>query len=134
MNNKGFTLAEVLFSISVMSIFAVVLTFTIGNTFGLSSDKSYEIIKRGIINQVDEYIYECDNGMVNCNGDYIWNDSSDSKSTSFYLDVMTKYSYFNEYDLINPKTNKNISKCLKINVIKDKYSVLNITLDDSECE
>lgn len=134
MNNKGFTLAEVLLSISVISILVVILTFTIGGTFGLSSDKSYEIIERSIINQVDKYIYECDNGLIECNGDYTWNNNSDSKSTSFYLDVMTKYSYFNEYDLINPKTNENISKCLKINVVKDNLAVLDISLDNSECK
>ena len=56
------------------------------------------------------------------------------KQTKFNLGVMKKYGYFNEEDYINPMTNEEISDCLIINAIKDKYYTVEITLDDSTCK
>ena len=72
MNNKGFTLVEVLVTISLLSIIMIGVIANIGDTFSLSSSKSYEILKKSIITVSEEYIYECDNGLINCQNDYEW--------------------------------------------------------------
>lgn len=134
MNNKGFTLIEVLLSISIIAIIGVIFIVNIGDTFGLSLDKSYEILKKSIITQTSEYIYECDNGLIDCSGDYNWTENNGIREASFYLEVMRKYSYFDEEDFINPITGKYIGNCLIINVTKDNLYMSDITLDDSSCE
>lgn len=134
MNNRGFTLIEMLFTISVISLIMVVSLITIGNTFGLSSEKSYEIMKKGIITQVNQYIYECDNGIINCSGDYVWEKDEVGNKAFFKLGVMKKYGYFNEEDYINPITNEEIGNCLIVNVIKDEFSTITVVLDDNECK
>ena len=46
---------------------------------------------------------------------------------------LKKYNYFDNDAIINPLTKKDMSSCLKIKVIKDKYSSISIFLDESEC-
>lgn len=134
MNNRGFTLIELLVSISIMSIVSIVFFVVIGNTFGLSNEKAYDIMKKGIISQVSEYIYECDNNLITCSNDYVWKNDGDNKTTFFYLDVMRKYEYFNEEDYINPITGEDVGKCMVINVNIDKNYTISVDLDDSECK
>jgi len=134
MNNKGFTLIELLLTIVLVSVVMIIFMVNISDTFGLSSEKSYEILKKSIITQVKEYIYECDNGLINCKNDYTWQNIGNSKETSFYLGVMKKYSYFNKQDYINPETQEEISNCLIIDIIKDELATINVSLDDSKCK
>lgn len=134
MNNKGFSLIEMLFTISVISLIMVVSLITVGNTFGLSSEKSYEIMKKSIITQVNQYIYECDNKIINCIGDYSWLQVDNVNKTSFKLNVMKKYNYFSEQDYVNPITNEEISNCLIVNVVKNENSTIDVILDDNKCK
>jgi len=135
MNNKGFTLIELLFTISVISIFTIVFTISINNTFGLSTEKEYEIIKKSIINQAKEYIYECDNNLINCHNDYHWEISDEkTKKISINLNILKKYNYLKKEEYINPKTGEDISKCLIINAEKKEIGLININLDDSKCK
>lgn len=133
LNNKGFTLIELLLTIAVLSIIIVSFVMIVNNSFGLTKEKSYEIIKKSIISQVNEYIYECDNHIIECNNDYVWLNENDKFITSFKLDTMKKYGYFTSEYFINPITNNYIGDCLVINVVKDKYSLLNISLEDKNC-
>lgn len=133
-NNKGFTLIEVLITIAILSFVTITFFAIVSNTFSITDDKAYEVFKKSIVNQVNDYIIECDNSLIDCKGDYIWQTSENVQKASFSLNVMKKYSYFSEEDYINPITNKDISNCLIINVIKDEYSSLEISLDDSTCE
>lgn len=133
MNNKGFTLIELLITIAIISILALSFVIVINNTFGITNQKAYDILLGSIKTQTYEYIRECDNNLIECNGDYAWIDSEDDMTTSFSLSVLKKYSYFNEKDYINPLTGEDISDCLIINAVKDKYSVITINLDDNNC-
>lgn len=135
MNNKGFTLIEMLFTISIISMFTIVFTISISKTFGLSTEKEYEIMKKSIINQVGEYIYECDNNLINCQNDYDWiNIDEKTKVTSINLSILKKYNYLKKEEYINPKTKEDISNCLIINVEKDARGIMNINLEDSKCK
>ena len=133
MNNKGFTLIEVLCVIFLISIFFFGSFMVINNTFSITNEKAYEIVKEDIITQTKTYINECDNNIINCPNDYKWVSDNDNMITNINLSILKKYKYFNTDNLINPITNKDISNCLNIIVIKDKYSNIEVNLDDSKC-
>lgn len=133
MNNKGFSLVELLVVISILSVIFVVTIVSLGDTFGLSSEKSYDILKNNIIIQVKQYVSECDNKLIDCSNDFTWEIKENTKSTNISLDLLKKYGYFNDNDFINPITKKDISSCLIVNVKKNNYSVVDVVLDDSSC-
>lgn len=133
MNNKGFTLIELLITIAIISVLSFSFVIVINNSFGITNQKAYDILLESIENQTYEYIRECDNKLVECNGDYIWKEGNGELITSFSLSVLSKYSYFNEKDIINPLTGDNLGDCMIINVVKDSHSVITINLDDSKC-
>lgn len=133
MNNKGFTLIEVLCVIFLISIFFFGSFMVINNTFSITNEKAYEIVKEDIITQTKTYINECDNNIINCPNDYKWVSDNDNMITNINLSILKKYKYFNTDNFINPITNKDISNCLNIIVIKNKYSNIEVNLDDSKC-
>lgn len=133
MNNKGFTLIEVLCVIFLISIFFFGSFMVINSTFSITNEKAYEIVKEDIITQTKTYINECDNNIINCSNDYKWVSDNDNMIANINLSILKKYKYFNTDNFINPITNKDISNCLNITVIKDKYSNIEVNLDDSKC-
>ena len=133
MNNKGFSLIELLIAIVVFSMIAIISFTIVDNTFGLTKEKSYDIFEKSIITQVKNYVYECDNNLLECSNDYYWIKEENIEKTSFYLGVMKKYSYFSELDYINPITGEEVSNCMKITVIKDKLSTLEVKLNSERC-
>lgn len=133
MNNKGFTLIEVIITITLFSVIMVVVLVSVNDTFSLSSEKSLEIMYKSIISQASQYVYECDNNLIECNGDYIWVEENNIKKTSFYLDVMSKYGYFSSGDYVNPVSKSKINNCLIINVKKTYNQDIYVDLDDSNC-
>jgi len=133
MNNKGFTLIEVVLTICFVSIVFIISIINVSGTFGLSDKKAYDAMKKAIITQVNEYVYECDNGLIKCENDYLWEEYNDIEITSFKLDVMLKYAYFSNDSFINPITKENINECMIIYVTKDSYATINVELDDSRC-
>ena len=78
MNNKGFTLIEVLCVIFLISIFFFGSFMVINNTFSITNEKAYEIVKEDIITQTKTYINECDNNIINCPNDYKWVSDNDN--------------------------------------------------------
>lgn len=133
-NNKGFTLIEILIAIAVMSVITITFMSILNNTFSMTDEKAYEAFKKGIIKQVNNYIIECDNNLISCQNDYTWQKKGNIETTSFKLEVMKKYSYFNELNYKNPMNNQDISNCLIINVIKDNYSIIDVIIDDNNCD
>lgn len=132
-NNKGFTLIELLIAIAVMSVMTITFMSILNNTFSMTDEKAYEAFKKGIIKQVNNYIIECDNNLISCKNDYTWQKDGNIKITSFKLDVMKKYSYFNELNYKNPMNNQDVSDCLIINVIKNNHSIIDVSIDDTNC-
>ena len=132
-NNKGFTLIELLIAIAVMSVITITFMSILNNTFSMTDEKAYEAFKKGIIKQVNNYITECDNNLISCKNDYTWKKEGDIKTTSFKLNVMKKYSYFIDLNYKNPMNNQDVSDCLIINVIKNNHSIIDIIIDDTNC-
>lgn len=133
MNNKGFTLIEVLCVIFLISILFVASFLVVKDTLSITDEKAYQILKENIISQTKTYIEECDNNIINCKNDYEWEEINDNKITYVNLSLLKKYNYFDNDQIINPLTKKDISSCLKIKVIKDEYSSISIFLDESDC-
>lgn len=133
MNNKGFTLIEVLCVIFLISVLFVASFLVVKDTLSITDEKAYQILKENIISQTKTYIDECDNNIINCKNDYEWKEVNDNKITYINLSLLKKYNYFSNDEIINPLTKKDMSSCLKIKVIKDKYSSISIFLDESDC-
>lgn len=133
MNNKGFTLIEVLCVIFLISILFVASFLVVKDTLSITDEKAYQILKENIISQTKTYIDECENNIINCKKDFEWKKVNDNKIAYINLSLLKKYNYFDNDEIINPLTKKDMSSCLKIKVIKDKYSSIFIFLDESEC-
>ena len=78
MNNKGFTLIEFLITIVIISISLYVVMFEVMDTFSITKDTSYKLIKDNIIKTSSDYIRECNNGIIDCS--LTW----DGNMTFFY--------------------------------------------------
>ena len=133
MNNKGFTLIEVLCVIFLISILFVASFLVVKDTLSITDEKAYQILKENIISQTKTYIDEFENNIINCKKDFEWKKVNDNKIAYINLSLLKKYNYFDNDEIINPLTKKDMSSCLKIKVIKDKYSSISIFLDESEC-
>ena len=129
MNNKGFTLIEMLLTITMIALIVVVVSFSINSTLSISKEKSYNILKNNIINMTNMYIMECEANTINCSNDYVWNDNK----TSFYANKLVLRGYSSQEELINPINEKDISNCLIVNVLVDENKVYTVSLDDSKC-
>ena len=134
LNNKGFTLIEIIVTVSILSIMFVSLAIMASGTLSITDSQAYDIMQKSIITQANDYIIECENNLLDCTNDFRWTKQGDSKSTSFNVSVLTKYGYFTNDEYINPITSKDISNCLVINVIKDNIGNINIDLDDTDCQ
>lgn len=129
MNNKGFTLAELLVSLTIVAIIVVIVTFSIGSTLSLSKENSYDILKNNIINMANLYIMECESNSIDCKNDYKWINNR----TSFSANKLLLRGYLSSKELINPVNEKDISNCLIINASVDINKVYTIEIDDSKC-
>ena len=81
MNNKGFTLIEVLCVIFLISVLFVASFLVVKDTLSITDEKAYQILKENIISQTKTYIDECDNNIINCKNDYEWKEVNDNKIT-----------------------------------------------------
>lgn len=133
MNNKGFTLIEVLCLIFLISILFVASFLVINDTLSITDEKAYQIVKENIILQTKTYIDECENNIIDCKNDYKWEEINNNKITFINLSLLKKYNYFDSNEIINPLTKKDLSSCLKIKVTKDEYSSISVLLDESNC-
>lgn len=129
MSNKGFTLIEMLLTVTMIALIVIVVSFSINSTLSISKEKSYDILKNNIINMANMYIMECEANAINCSNDYVWNNNK----TSFYANKLVLRGYSSQEELINPINEKDISNCLIVNVSVDENKVYTVSLDDSKC-
>lgn len=121
MNNKGFTLIEVLAVIVIFSITTIVVSKNIGTTLSASKNETYNLMKTNIISVSYEYINECQSNTVECKLDW------KNNKTWFYAEELKNKGYFK--DLSSPIDNKYLGQCLIINVYKNN-GAYNINLKD----
>lgn len=127
MNNKGFTLVELIATIVILAIVMGIGAYSITAIIENSREKDYELLIKEIVNATETYYQECKFVDNNCD--------SDSQIT---LDFLVTHGYLKgnsvktdetnenkeKFILVNPKDNKEISNC----EIKYQYSGGKITV------
>ena len=106
MNNKGFTLTEVLAALVIISIALIVVAKEMGKTLSVTKNESYSLMKNNIIKASNLYIKECDNRTIECN--ITWKDNK----TRFKVSILKEKGYYNNFT--SPIDNKELSDCLVI--------------------
>lgn len=129
MNNKGFTLIELIISVDILAFITLIGASIINESLSISDEKAAEIMEKNIQDASRTYIIECSNGLIDCKSDYVWIDNK----TSFPISYLSKYGYFYYEQLEDPVTKQNVSNCLMINVVRDEYSNYTFSLDKSNC-
>ena len=122
MNNKGFTLIEVLVTLVVISTVLVIVAKHTGNTLSITKNESYKLMKNNIMLAAKDYINECNNNIANCN--LKW----ENNIVIFNANLLKNAGYFK--NLNSPIDNKNLENCLEIKVEKNN-GVINVKLNDN---
>ena len=102
-NNKGFTLIEVLSVLIIISIIMLVGFKVFQSTFSASKEEAYKIMKNNILAVSYDYIQECNVGLVSC-------DFSFEKNNRFTAKKLQESGYFK--NLESPIDGKDLGACL----------------------
>ena len=121
-NNKGFTLTEVLTTLVIISVALFVILKQVGSTLSISKNESYKLMKDNIISSARDYINECNNKIIDCN--LKWNDNE----LTFKAATLEINGYFK--NLNSPIDNKNLGNCLEIKATKNN-GVINVEINDN---
>lgn len=117
MNNKGFTLAEVLITIVIISLLTILVGNIINSSLADTREEAYNMMKKNMITASYTYINECNAKTIEC--DFSENDNT------FYAKELKKYGYFK--DLKSPIDGKDIGNCILFKVkIDDSANVIDL--------
>ena len=114
-NNKGFTLVEVLVSLVVISMIMIITSSLVTSTLAVSENEAYKLFKNNIVSVSYDYVNECTAGMIDCDFDFLDNNS-------FKAEVLKNYGYFE--DLNSPIDGKDLGQCLILSAVKENGVVL----------
>ena len=109
MKSKGFTIIEVLTTLVIISLLTLVISGIINTTLAASKEETYGLLKNNIITASNNYINECNAGIIECN-------FSNETNNSFYVSKLEEYGYFT--DLESPIDGRYLGDCL---LVKVKY-------------
>ena len=123
MNKKGFTLVELIATIVLLSLVLGISSYSITQIIKNSKQKNYNLLLENIRNASEVYYQECKYGSntnIEC-----------SDNNVVTLGDLVKYGYLkgnskknNEYNLVNPLNDKDISQCK----IRIKYNNGSLTI------
>lgn len=108
-NNKGFTLVEVLGVLVIIAAITVIAIHNLGGTMSASKEETYKIMKNNIISAGYTYIKECEAGTTECDFSY-------SENNRFSASNLKESGYFN--DLESPLDGKDLGNCLILEATK----------------
>ena len=132
LNNKGFTLVELLATIAILAIVMGIATFSITAIIKNSKEKNYQLLITNIKDAAETYYQECkytNNTGITC-----------TENLNIHLEDLLKYGYLkgNSTDndkkqtIVNPNDNVDISKCqIKISYSNSTIEVKAITTTGS---
>lgn len=118
MNNKGFTLVELLVTLLLLGIIATISITGVISVMTNSKNSEYKVLIKNIETGAKMFYEDCEYGTLV--GNSVCNkteDTEDTDNTYIYtieLSVLTKYGFLtgnSSGQVINPKDNKNISGC-----------------------
>ena len=110
MNNKGFTMIEVLAVFALISLFTVVAFSSMTSSMSLGKKEAYQLMKNNIVSSGYTYINECVQGMISC-------DFSFEKKNTFPAKTLLDSGYFKNLD--SPIDGKDLGECLILSAKKE---------------
>lgn len=110
MNNKGFTLIEVLAVLVLVSVVTIVVIRNISSSMSLGRNEAYRLMKNNVISAGYHYIDECTQGTIQC-------DFSFEKNNTFKARVLEESGYFE--NLKSPIDGAYLGDCLSLSAKKD---------------
>ncbi len=146
MNNKGFTLVELLASLTILAIISILMTTSVQYSVTNVKTKNYETLKKMIVEATINYInssndeyFSLDNikpENVECN------EFTDCQKEFTIADILDKNIYYtNEKDkdgnltLISPKDNEDMrNKIIIIYYDKNEYAIKGMFKEDYKGE
>ena len=114
-DNRGFTMIEVLAAIVVIALISIIISRFIGSTLTLSQNEAYDVMKNNIISASEDYLRECNSGILDCN--ITWNNNK----TNFLAIELKNSGYFK--NLKSPIDGKDLSNCLNIEAKKENGTI-----------
>jgi len=122
MSNKGFTIIEVLTTLVIISLLAIIIGGLINSTVAANKEETYKLMKNSIAKASSIYIKECTSGIIECDFSY-------DKNNTFYAKELKKYGYFD--NLNSPIDAKNLGECLLIKATYDDNGTSIIDIIDT---
>lgn len=119
MNNKGFTLIELMATIMLLSIIMVIGTISVVNILNLSKEKSYTTLVANVKVAAKSFYEECENsGIIPTEIDSKYCNIADNKLTISFKTLLD-YGFLkssskddeNNKKLENPKDNSSLNDC-----------------------
>lgn len=121
MNNKGFTLIEILVALGIISLATIVTLNQISTTLSISKNETYQIMKNNIVSASYDYIKECNAGLIDCNFSFYNNNR-------FAARVLKESGYFKSME--SPIDNKDLGDCLILEATQDDGVILVDLIDE----
>lgn len=115
MNNKGFTLIEVLAVLVLVSVVTIAVVANISSSMSLGRNEAYRLMKNNVISAGYNYINECTQGMIKC-------DFSFDKNNTFKAKVLEESGYFNDFN--SPIDGAYLGDCLSLSAKKENGVVV----------
>ena len=122
LNNKGFTLVEVIACLVIISFISILVVSFSNYTLSINKEEAYKVMKNNISKASVNYLKECEIGQLDC--DINWNNDE----TSFYVEKLKTGGYFK--NLMSPIDGKDVGRCLVIKAFKNN-GVINIEVEDN---
>jgi prepilin-type N-terminal cleavage/methylation domain-containing protein len=117
-NNKGFTLIEVLSTLVLISIVVMVAFMSFRTTMSASKEETYKLMKNNILSVSYDYINECNLGTIEC-------DFSFEEKNKFNAIELQNAGFFG--DLESPIDGRNLGFCLVLEATKSNgVTVINL--------
>ena len=121
MNQKGFTIIEVLGVVFLISVVTIVISSQINSSLAVSKEKAYSLMKKNLISVSYNYIQECSQGLITC--DFSFEDNS-----TFSAIVLQNSGYFSKLE--SPIDGKYLGDCLIFHAKKENGMTI-VDLEDT---
>lgn len=116
MNNKGFTLVELLVTLVLLGIIATISITGVVSVMNNSKNSEYKVLLKNIDTGAKMFYEDCEYGSLS-GKDICKNNKTDDGSNTIYtikISDLTQYGFLtgnSSGEVINPKDNKNIKDC-----------------------
>lgn len=121
MNNKGFTMIEVLAVLVIVSIVIIAVVPSISSSLSLGKNEALELMKNNVVSSSYSYISECETGTILC-------DFSFDGNNTFKASVLVDKGYFS--NLNSPVDGKALGECLVLKASRDNGVVIVDLIDN----